>query len=185
MVVHMDGARLWNAAAALGVTFREMTVDCGVDIVSFGATKIGAMGAEAVVVINPAVAPGMLFLRKSIGQLGSKLRFVSAQYLALLTNDLGMNAARHANAMAAVLRTTLDAMVAEGSAPGLMFTHPAEANAVFASLPRPAIDALREKFHFYDWDESANEVRWMTAFDTKVSDVHAFAEDIGAALRAV
>lgn len=185
MVVHMDGARLWNAAAALGVTFRDMTVDCGIDIVSFGATKIGAMGAEAVVVINPDVAPGMLFLRKAIGQLGSKMRFVSAQYLALLTNDLGMNAARHANAMAALLRETLDAMVAEGSAPGLVFTHPREANAVFASLPRPAIDSLREHFHFYDWDESQNEVRWMTAFDTKESDVRAFAEAIGVALRAV
>lgn len=185
MVVHMDGARLWNAAAALGVTFREMTIDCGVDLVSFGATKIGAMGAEAVVVINPEAAPGMLFLRKAIGQLGSKLRFVSAQYLALLTDDLGMNAARHANAMARVLRTTLEAMIAAGEAPGLGFTHPTDANAVFATLPRPAIESLREHFHFYDWDEAANEVRWMTAFDTKESDVHAFADAIGRALRAV
>lgn len=185
MTLHMDGARLWNAAAALGVTFREMTVDCGVDLVSFGATKIGAMGAEAVVVINPEKAPGMVYLRKAIGQLGSKLRFVSQQYLALLSNDLGMSAARHANAMAALLRQTLDEAIESGEAPGLAFTNPTDANALFATLPRPAIDALRENFHFYDWDESINEVRWMTAFDTKDSDVRAFADAICAALRAV
>ncbi len=185
MTVHMDGARLWNAAAALSVTFAEMTVNCGVDLVSFGATKIGAMGAEAVVVINPDAAPGMLYLRKAIGQLGSKLRFVSQQYLTLLENDLGMNAARHANAMAALLRSSLEGLIANGEAPGLAFTHPTDANAVFATLPRPAIESLRESFHFYDWDESINEVRWMTAFDTQESDVNRFVDAIGAALRAV
>lgn len=182
MTVHMDGARLWNAAASLGVTFREMTTDVGVDILSFGATKIGGMGAEAVVVLNPGAAPGMLFLRKSIGQLGSKLRFVSQQYLTLLENDLGMSAARHANAMAALLRDTLDVAIVRGEAPGLAFTQKTEANAVFATLPRTAIERLRETFHFYDWDESINEVRWMTAFDTAEADVVRFAEAICAAL---
>jgi threonine aldolase len=185
MVVHMDGARLWNAAAALGVTFKQMTTDVGVDILSFGATKIGGMGAEAVVVLNPEVAPGMLYVRKLIGQLGSKLRFVSQQYLTLLTDNLGMDAARHANAMAALLRETLEGAIVRGEAPGLAFTQATEANAVFATLPRAAIDQLRDSFHFYDWDESINEVRWMTAFDTTESDVLAFAQAIGAALRAV
>lgn len=184
MVVHMDGARLWNAAAALGCTFRELTVDSGIDILSWGGTKIGAMGAEAVVVINPEVAEGLLYLRKSTGQLGSKLRFVSQQYLTLLQNDLGMNAARHANAMAALLRSTLDDMIAAGEAPGLSFTHPTDANAVFAALPTAATARIREKFHFYDWDESKGEVRWMTAFDTPEASVRDFASTIGEALRA-
>lgn len=184
MVVHMDGARLWNAAAALGCTFRELTVDSGVDILSWGATKIGAMGAESVVVINPDVAEGLMYLRKSTGQLGSKLRFVSQQYLTLLQNDLGMNAARHANAMAALLRTTLEDMIAAGEAPGLSFTHPTDANAVFAALPAAATARIREKFHFYDWDESRGEVRWMTAFDTPEASVRDFATTIGEALRA-
>ncbi len=184
MVVHMDGARLWNAAAALGCTFRELTVDSGVDILSWGGTKIGGMGAEAVVVINPDVADGLLYLRKSTGQLGSKLRFVSQQFLTLLQNDLGMNAARHANAMAALLRSTLEQMESRGDAPGLTFTHPTDANAVFAALPTEATAKIRESFHFYDWDESAGEVRWMTAFDTQESDVLAFAATIGEALRA-
>lgn len=183
MVVHMDGARLWNAAAALGVSFHDMTVGAGVDILSFGGTKIGGLGAEAVVIINPDVAPGMLFLRKAIGQLGSKLRFVSQQFLTLLTDDLGINAARHANAMAALLRETLEAARVRGEAPGLAFTQETEANAVFATLPRPAINSLREDFHFYDWDESINEVRWMTAFDTKEVDVVRFSEAISTALR--
>lgn len=184
MIVHMDGARLWNAAAALGCSFRELTVDSGVDILSWGGTKIGALGAEAVVVINPDAAGGLKYVRKLTGQLGSKMRFISQQYLTLLSNDLGITAARHANAMAALLRNTLEEMVAAGEAPGLRFTHPTDANAVFAALPATAIAAIRENYHFYDWDESIGEVRWMTAFDTPESAVREFADTIGAALRA-
>ena len=110
--------------------------------------------------------------------------FRSQQYLTLLQNDLGMNAARHANAMAALLRNTLEDMITAGEAPGLRFTHPTDANAVFAALPAAASAQLREKYHFYDWDESIGEVRWMTAFDTPESAVREFADAVGVALRA-
>ena len=182
MLLHMDGARIWNAAAALGVSLRELTADVGVDVLSFGGTKIGAMSAESVVVLNPEAAKDLRFLRKSIGQLGSKLRFTAAQYLALFKDDLGIKNAIHANQMGALLRGTLETMISDGKAPGLAFTNPTDANVVFATLPRKAIDRIRSSYHFYDWDESRNEVRWMTAFDTKQSDVLGFCEAVSASL---
>lgn len=184
MLLHMDGARIWNAAAALGVSLRELTTDVGVDVLSFGGTKIGAMAAEGVVVLNPEAAKDLRFLRKSVGQLGSKLRFTAAQYLALFEDDLGLKNGKHANEMGALLRGTLEKMISDGKAPGLAFTNPTEANVVFATLPREAIDRLRIDYHFYDWDESSNEVRWMTAFDTKQSDILGFCEAVSAALLA-
>lgn len=178
MALHMDGARIWNAAAALGVPFREFTVDAGVDILSFGGTKIGLLGAEAVVVLDPARVDGIVFLRKTTMQLASKMRFLSAQLLALFDGGLGLAAASHANAMAARLRGALE----ELALPGLGFSQPTQANAVFAVLDNAAADRIREKVRFYDWNRAAGEVRWMTAFDTTEADVDAFVEVVRATL---
>lgn len=174
MLVHLDGARICNAAAALGVPFAEFTTDLGVDIVSFGGTKNGLLYGEAVVVLNPTAADGLIFLRKLNMQLASKMRFVSAQLIALLADDLHLRSAIHANAMAARLREAL----AQRDLPGLEFTQPTQANAVFAVLPPGVADDLRERFHFYDWNLATREVRWMTAFDTTEDDVDEFVEAI-------
>jgi len=174
MVLHMDGARLSNAAAALGVGFREFTTDAGVDILSFGGTKNGLLYGEAVVVLNPEISDGLVFLRKLNMQLASKMRFVSAQLIALLSDDLWLRSASHANAMAGRLRAALEAGVESGSIRGLSFSQATEANAVFAILPPGVADRLREKFRFYDWDAATGEVRWMTAFDTTEADIDAF-----------
>ena len=174
MALHLDGARIWNAAAALGVPFREFTTDAGVDILSFGGTKNGLLGAEAVVVIDPARVDGLVFLRKTTMQLASKMRFLSAQLLALFEGGLGLASATHANAMAARLRGALDDL----ALPGLSFSQATQANAVFAVLDNAAADRIREKVRFYDWDRARGEVRWMTAFDTTEADVDAFVEVI-------
>lgn len=176
MALHMDGARLWNAAAALGASFREFTTDAGVDVVSFGGTKNGLLGAEAIVVVDPERAAGLVYLRKMSMQLTSKMRFLSAQLLALFDDDLGMRSARHANAMAARLRAALE------DAPGIRFSHPTQANAIFAVLPPGVADRIRSSFRFYDWDAARGEVRWMCAFDTTEADVDAFAEVVRAEL---
>jgi threonine aldolase len=140
-----------------------------VDVVSFGGTKNGALAAEAVVVLDPEAAVGLTYLRKMNMQLASKLRFTSAQLLALLDGDLWLRSAQHANAMARRLR---DAVVA---LPGVEVVRPVEANAVFAVLRPEVADRLRERVRFYDWDTATGEVRWMCAFDTTEQDVDAFA----------
>jgi threonine aldolase len=178
LAVHLDGARIWNAAVALGVPFREFTTDAGVDVLSFGGTKNGLMGAEAVVVLNPDRAAGLIRLRKTFMQLGSKMRFQSAQLLALFEGGLGLASAGHANAMATRLRGALDELVAAGDAPGLSFLQPTQANAVFAVLPNAAADRIRERYRFYDWDRAASQVRWMTSFDTTEADIDGFVEAI-------
>jgi threonine aldolase len=172
MTVHLDGSRLWNAAAALGVPFREFTTDAGVDILSLGATKNGALAAEAIVVLNPERADGIVYLRKTAMQLASKMRFLSAQILALFEDDLGIRSAAHANAMAARLRAAI-----EGT-PGLGFSQATEANAVFAVLDNAIADRIRARYRFYDWDRAAGQVRWMTSYDTTEADVDAFAAAI-------
>jgi threonine aldolase len=174
MVLHMDGARLSNAAAALGTGFREFTTDAGVDILSFGGTKNGLLYGEAIIVLNPTVSDGLVFLRKLNMQLASKMRFVSAQLVALLSDDLWLRSASHANGMAARLRTALEDAAAAGTITGLDFTQRTQANAVFATLPAGVADRLRETFRFYDWNPATGEVRWMTAFDTTESDIDAF-----------
>ena len=184
MVLHMDGARISNAAAALHVPFRDFTTDAGVDILSFGGTKNGLLYGEAIVVLNPDISEGLIFLRKLNMQLSSKMRFVSAQLVALLTGDLYRRSANHANAMAGHLRRSLEDAIADGRVSNLSFSQETTANAVFAVLPHESADRLKEKFRFYDWDRAANEVRWMTAFDTTESDVDAFVaaivEELGA-----
>ncbi|MEP6481324.1 MAG: low specificity L-threonine aldolase [Rhodoglobus sp.] len=178
MALHMDGARLSNAAAALGAGFRDFTTDAGVDILSFGGTKNGLLYGEAIIVLNPDVSEGLIYLRKLNMQLASKMRFVSAQLIALLSDDLWKRSATHANSMAARLRATLAGL------DGIQFTQPTQANAVFAVLPPGAADRLRVNFRFYDWNAATREVRWMTAFDTTEGDVDAFAAAIKAELSA-
>ncbi|MCD9199388.1 threonine aldolase family protein [Aeromicrobium wangtongii] len=174
MTLHMDGARIANAAAGLGLPLRELTTAAGVDILSLGGTKNGALNAEAVVVLDPSVAEGLTYLRKLTMQLASKMRFVSAQLLALYEDDLYLRSATHANAMAVRLRTSLEELVSRGEITGLRFSQPTEANAVFAVLAPEAADAIRERFAFYDWNSATGEVRWMTAFDTTEADVDEF-----------
>jgi threonine aldolase len=172
LLVHLDGARICNAAAALGVPFRAFTTDVGVDAVSFGATKNGALGAEAVITLTPAMAEAVPFVRKSAMQLASKMRFISAQLLALLSDDLWLRNAAHANAMAARLAAAV------GMIPGVQVVRPAQANAVFAVLPRDVTERLQQRFRFYTWDQATGEVRWMCSWDTTDADVDAFAAAI-------
>jgi len=176
LLVHMDGARLSNAAAALELPLRALSTDAGVDILSFGGTKHGGLGCEAVVLLNSELAVGFEFLRKQSLQLASKMRFLAAQFDALLSDELWLRCARQANAMAARLAEAV------GSLPGLTITRPVQTNAVFATLPRRAIEALQEEFAFYVWDERAGEVRWMCSWDTTSEDVDEFAEAVHAAL---
>jgi threonine aldolase len=178
MRLHLDGARLSNAAAHLGVPLRTFTTDAGVDVLSYGGTKNGLLYGEAVVVLNPAASKGLSFLRKLDMQLASKMRFVSAQLIALLEGDLWLRSATHSNAMAQRLRSAVDGM------PGVTLTQQTQSNAVFAIVPPGVADALREVFRFYDWNPATGEVRWMCAFDTTEADVDEFAAALAALLPA-
>ena len=177
LVLHVDGARLSNAAAALGVPLAE--VAAGADVVSFGGTKNGLLGAEAVVVLNPALAHDFLYIRKQSMQLASKMRFLAAQFDALLSDELWLRCAEHANAMASRLASAL------ADVPGLSITRPVETNAVFATLPPAVIELLQAQYPFYTWDEAAGEVRWMCSWDTTEEDVDGFAAAVRGALVAV
>jgi threonine aldolase len=168
MKLHMDGARLANAAAHLNVPLRAFTRDAGVDILSFGGTKNGLLFGEVVVALDPEAAHGLVYLRKMNMQLASKMRFMSAQFIALLEGDLWLRSASHANAMAARLRAGVE------SIPGVQLSQKTESNGVFAILPAGVADRLRTSFRFYDWNEAAREVRWMCSFDTTEEDVDAF-----------
>ncbi|PRB00957.1 low specificity L-threonine aldolase [Microbacterium sp. MYb64] len=176
MRVHMDGARASNAAAALDAPLRAFTTDAGVDVLSFGGTKNGMMFGEAIVVLDPDASYGLDYLRKSNMQLASKMRFVSAQLLALLEGDLFLRNARRSNAMAARLRHALETGIDAGMLPGVEFTQPTQSNAVFASLPAAVAERLRGRFPFYDWDAARGEVRWMCGFDTEAEDIDDFVE---------
>lgn len=169
MSLHVDGARISNAAAHLGSSFREFTTDAGVDLLSFGGTKNGLLFGEAVVVLNPDATQGLTFLRKLNMQLTSKMRFVSAQLIAILSDGLYLRSATHANAMATRLRGAVEGL------PGVTITRETQSNAVFAILPPGVADRVRERFRFYDWNPATGEVRWMCAFDTTEADVDAFA----------
>lgn len=175
LVVHVDGARLGNAAAALELPLHEFTTDVGVDVLSFGITKNGALGAEAVVVLNPALAGELAWLRKQSAQLASKMRFLAAQLLALAEDDRWLANARHANAMAQRLARAVSDL------PGVRITHPVESNAVFAVISASAREALQRDFQFYLWDDHTGEVRWMTNWATATEDV----DELAAAVRRV
>lgn len=176
LLVHMDGARIANAAASLGVSLRAITRDVGVDLLSFGATKNGGINAEAVVVLNPALAAEMPFLRKQSTQLASKMRYQSAQFLALAEGDLWRSNAMHSNAMAARLAAGLREIA------GVTITQPVEANAVFAILPPAVTTRLQETFHFYVWNEESGEVRLMTSWATAPEDVDELLTAVRAAM---
>ncbi|MGO1770480.1 MAG: threonine aldolase family protein, partial [Microbacterium sp.] len=173
MRVHMDGSRIANAAAALDLPLRAFTRDVGVDVVSLGGTKNGALAAEAIVVLAPEASDGLRFLRKFDMQLASKMRFVSAQLLALYEGDLFLRSAGHANAMADRLRRRLGERIDDGSAPGVSIAPGTPVNGTFVTLPDGVADRLRERFAFYDWDATRGQVRWMCGFDTTEEDVDA------------
>lgn len=172
LLLHVDGARLANAAASIGASLKAITADAGVDLLSFGATKNGAIGAEAVVFFREEPARRFKYIRKQGMQLPSKMRFVAAQFEALLSDGLWLRSARHANAMARRLAAGVR------GAPGITITQPVEANAVFAILPPDRIASLQEEFFFYVWDDQRHEVRWMTAWDTTEADVDGFVNDL-------
>ncbi|MBY0449442.1 MAG: threonine aldolase [Cyanobacteria bacterium] len=165
LIVHMDGARLSNAAASLGVTLKAITRDIGVDILSLGGTKNGLMGAEAVVFFNPELAKDFAFIRKNGMQLISKHRFVAAQFLAFFQDNLWQRNAAHANHMAQLLAAKIEA------ATGIKPVFPVEANGVFLALPRPIIQRLQEEYFFYVFDECRNIIRLMTHFATQEDDL--------------
>jgi threonine aldolase len=172
LAVHMDGARLANAAAGLGVGLGEASAACGVDVLSFGGTKNGGLGAEAVVLLRPGLAADFRFRRKQEMQLASKMRYAAAQFVALLTDDLWASVAGHANAMAARLAAGVAAL------PAVRVTRPVEANAVFAVPPAAVIVPLQAAYPFYVWDEATGEVRWMTSFATTPEDVDDFVDTL-------
>ena len=181
MLLHVDGSRLANAAASLDVPLRAITTDIGADVVSFGGTKIGLVLGEAVVVLREELVDPLRYLRKQSMQLASKMRFISAQLDALLTDDVWRRAAGHANAMARRLGEAIEGLE------GVTLTQAVQANGVFAILPEGAAERLLEDFKFYFWNEHTREVRWMCAWDTSEEDVDAFASAIAevAAARAI
>lgn len=199
MYLHMDGARLANAAVALGCSFKEMTTDLGVDCLSFGGTKNGLLMGESCVILNPALDIDMKYRRKQMTQLCSKMRFIAAQFEAYLggvqgvqrsaeeckTNDkdvpLWKRNAMHSNAMAQLLKKELQELLSSHSLPlplttsySIKIMYPVQVNSVFVQLPADVWHALQKEYFFYDWDEAANVVRWMCSFDTTEDDIHAF-----------
>ena len=172
LLLHMDGARLANAAAALDLPLRAFTTDVGVDAVSLGGTKNGLMMGEAVVLLRPGLGDDGRFLRKQSMQLASKMRFLAAQFDALLSEDRWLRAARHANAMAQRLAAAVTGI------PGVRLTQAVQANGVFAVLPPGAAEQLQQRWLFYTWDEPSGEVRWMCSWDTTEEDVDSFAADV-------
>jgi threonine aldolase len=170
--VYLDGARLANAAAHLGCTLAELAEHA--DVLSFGGTKNGAMGVEAVIVMRPEYAVNAPYLRKQHMQLSSKMRYLAAQFVALLEDELWLKNAMHANAMAFRLAAGLAGMA------GVEVVHPVESDAVFARLAPHHIADLQREWTFHVWDEAASTVRWMTAFDTQEADVDDFLADIAA-----
>lgn len=172
LYLHMDGARLANAAAALKVSLRAMTTDCGVDILSFGGTKNGLMMGESVVILNPKLAANAKFIRKQSAQLASKMRYLSVQFSTYLKDEFWLKNAEHANEMAKLLYHELS------KHPEVRFTQKPETNALFLTLPRPVIDELLRNWFFYFWNEANNEIRLVCSFDTTKEDVLAFLSDL-------
>ena len=177
MFLHVDGARIANAAVTLGQTLRQATRDLGVDVLSFGGTKNGIMGGEAVVFFNQKMSKDFLYLRKQGMQLASKMRFIAAQFEALLTGDLWRRSAEHANCLARVLEAEVRKI------PQVRVVWKVEANGVFAQIPEPAIAKIKEQYFFYPWIEEECIVRWMCSFDTTEEDVKEFAKVVAEAVK--
>ncbi|MGO9087271.1 MAG: threonine aldolase family protein [Terriglobales bacterium] len=176
MFLHVDGARIANAAASLGQTLRQATRDLGVDVLSFGGTKNGIMGGEAVVFFNRGLSTDFLYLRKQGMQLASKMRFIAVQFEALLSNDLWRRSAEHANRMARLLEAELRQV------PQVRIVWKVEANGVFAQIPRHAMPKIKERYFFYPWIEEECIVRWMCSFDTTEEDVKDFVKVVAEAV---
>lgn len=170
MFVHMDGARIANACASLNCSLRELTADCGIDILSFGGTKNGLMVGEAVVLFDSVLKREALFIRKQSSQLASKMRYLSCQFTAYLKDNLWLLNAKHANAMASKLYEALKQI------PEIKFTQKVESNQLFLTMPSYLINKLLQHYFFYFWDEKANEVRFVTSFDTTEEDIYSFIE---------
>jgi len=168
MYLHMDGARIANAAVALNMPIKSFTFDCGVDVLSFGGTKNGMMYGEAIVFADKSLCENFKYVRKQGMQLASKMRYISAQFSAYLSNDLYLETARHANAMAQHLVKKLSDI------PEIKITQNASANAVFAKLPQAIIKPLQDEYAFYEWDEQNCEVRWMCSWDTTETEIENF-----------
>jgi threonine aldolase len=169
MFLHMDGARISNAAVSLGLPFRSFTRDAGVDILSFGGTKNGMMIGEAVLFFNPGLAINSKYYRKQAAQLYSKMRFVGAQFVPYLRDGIWKINATHSNRMAKILETEIRKLK------GIEITQSVDANGIFAIVPKALIPQLQHEYFFYTWDESRGEVRWMTSFDTTEEDIMNFA----------
>ncbi len=177
LLLYMDGARLANAAAFLGCSLAELAA--GVDVLSFGGTKNGALGAEALIVMNASLTAEAPFLRKQQMQLASKMRYLAAQFSALLEDELWLRNATKSNAMARRLADALSGV------PGVRLDQPVESNGIFAALDPALIEPLQREWNFHVWDAGDHVVRWMTAFDTTEDDVDAFAAGIRAAAGAL
>lgn len=178
MFLHMDGARLANAAVGLGQTLRQATRDLGVDVLTFGGTKNGILGGEAVVFFTSGLSSDFLYLRKQGMQLASKMRFIAAQFEALLTNNLWKRSAEHANRMARILEAELS------NIPQVRIAWKVESNGVFAQIPQPAIEAIKDRYYFYPWIEEDCIVRWMCSFDTTEEDIKEFVSFVAEAVKA-
>ncbi|MFW5890113.1 MAG: threonine aldolase family protein, partial [Marinilabiliaceae bacterium] len=178
MYLHVDGARISNAAAALGCGFKDITTDVGVDVISFGGTKNGLMFGEAVVFLNPGLAQNVQYVRKQTTQLHSKMRFIAAQFEAFFKDELWRRNAGHSNRMASLLAGELESLN------DIQITQKVEANGVFAIVPEAIIEPLQQKYFFYSWDEARHEVRWMASFDTTETEIMDFVGDIKKLLKA-
>ena len=170
MLLHMDGARLANAAVSLGLPFRAFTTDAGVDILSFGGTKNGMMYGEAVCFLRPGITSGFKFLRKQGMQLASKMRFIAAQYIAYLTGELWKECASHSNAMAREMEKRVREIK------GVTITQKVESNGVFLIMPPDVAEQIRKEYFFYPWNEQLSEYRLMTSWDTTSDDVDQFSD---------
>lgn len=168
MYVHLDGARISNAVAALGVSLKEATVDCGIDIMSFGGTKNGLLIGEAVLIFNDELKANAPYFHKQTAQLFSKNRFIAAQFSTLLSNNLWQRTASHANLMAKLLESEIKGL------PGVKITQNVDANAVFVIIPEHIIEPLRAQYPFYEWDAATHEQRWMCSFDTAEDEIKGF-----------
>lgn len=170
MLLHMDGARIANAAVSLGLPFRAFTTDAGVDVLSFGGTKNGMMFGEAICFLRPEFSANFKYIRKQGMQLASKMRFISAQYIGYFKNDLWKKSAEHANLMARNLAGKLQDIE------GLRITQKVEANGIFIIMPQDAAERVRKSYFFYPWNDQISEYRLMTSWDTTEEDIDNFVE---------
>jgi len=168
MFVHVDGARICNAAASLNLSLKEITTDVGIDILSFGGTKNGMMFGEAIIFFDKKLTENFKYIRKQGMQLASKMRFIAVQFIAMLENELWLENASHANKMAKLLADEV------AKIPQIKITQKVETNGIFVIIPQECIEPLQNEFFFYIWDENKSEVRWMTSYDTTEEDIFDF-----------